>query len=98
MDLDDDELKATKILNGIIETSDFEFIQEFRKMKSIGDFCKITGINHSNLVKGTSSKENEKLIATLCKFEIIRLYHMIKESEIETKMKEVVENGKTNSL
>lgn len=78
--------------------NDLEFIQEFRKMKKIGDFCKIVGVNHSNLIKGKTTKENESIISTLCKFEIIRLYHLIKENDINNKIKEVVENGKTNTL
>lgn len=58
-----------------------EFINEYRKMKSVGDFCKQEKINHSNLIKGKSTKENEDKIATLCKLEIIRLYgEVIKEN------------------
>lgn len=71
--------------------TDFEFIQEYRKMKKVTDLCKITGVHNSNLIAGKSTRENERKIATLCKFEIIRLYsEIIKDG--------VVEIGKTNSL
>ncbi len=62
-----------------------DFINEYRNMKSVGDLCKITGVNHSNLIKGKTTKENEQKIATLCKFEIIRLYQeVIKDNVIKT--------------
>lgn len=60
-----------------------EFINEYRRMKSIGDFCKIIGVNHSNLIKGKSTKENENKIATLCKIEIIRLYSEVMKDNVE---------------
>lgn len=62
-----------------------EFINEYRNMKSIGDLCKIIGVNQSNLIQGRSTIENEQKIATLCKFEIIRLYQeVIKDNVIKT--------------
>lgn len=62
-----------------------EFINEYRKMKSVGDFCKQENINHSNLIKGKSTIENENKIASLCKLEIIRLYgEVIKENVKKT--------------
>lgn len=62
-----------------------EFINEYRSMKSIGDLCKIIGVNQSNLIQGRSTIENEQKIATLCKFEIIRLYQeVIKDNVIKT--------------
>lgn len=65
--------------------TNLEFIAEYRNMKSIGDFCKIIGVNQSNLVQGRSTKENENKIATLCKFEIIKLYQeVIKDNVIKT--------------
>jgi hypothetical protein len=65
--------------------TNLEFINEYRNMKSVGDFCKITGVQHSNLIQGRTTKENEQKIATLCKFEIIRLYQeVIKDNVIKT--------------
>lgn len=61
-----------------------EFINEYRKMKSVGDLCKITGVNHSNLIKGKTTRENENKIATLCKFEIIRLYGEVMKDNVKT--------------
>ena len=65
--------------------TNLEFINEYRNMKSVGDFCKITGVQHSNLIQGRTTKENEQKIATLCKFEIIRLYQeVIKDNVVKT--------------
>lgn len=72
--------------------TDLEFIQEFKNMKKVSDFTDITGVNYSNLVQGKSTKENEQKIATLCKFEIIRLYTEIIKDGV------VIKNEKTNTL
>lgn len=62
--------------------TDLEFINEYRKLKTVGDFCKITGIHHSNLINGRSTLSNENKIATLCKLEIIRMYNEIMQNNI----------------
>ena len=64
--------------------TNMEFINEYRNMKSVGDFCKITGVNHSNLINGKTTSENESKIATLCKFEIIRLYGEVMKDNVKT--------------
>lgn len=64
--------------------TNLEFINEYKNMKTAGDFCKIVGVNYSNLIHGKSTKENESKIATLCKFEIIRLYGEVMKDNVKT--------------
>lgn len=56
---------------------DFEFIMEYKNMKSIGKICKEFGIDYPNLSRGKTSKENEKKVADELKKQVIRLYSNI---------------------
>lgn len=56
---------------------DFEFIMEYKNMKSAGKVCKEFGIDYPNLSKGKSSKENEKKVADELRKQIIKLYSNI---------------------
>lgn len=56
--------------------SDFEFIQACKNF-SVSKICDSAGVNYSNLVRGTSTKENEKKIAELLKWEIIKIYSLM---------------------
>ena len=81
--------------------TNLEYITNYRKMRSVGDFCKIMGIDSSNLVRGKSTKENEEKIATLCKLEIIKMYNDIIQNniiDINYIKNEVKEIAETNSL
>lgn len=64
--------------------TNLEFIDLYKNMKTIKDFCDIIGVNYSNLVHGKSTKENEAKIATLCKFEIIRLNSEVMKDNVKT--------------
>lgn len=57
--------------------SDLEFILLYRNMKSAGEVCKDFKIDYSNLSRGKSTKENEKIVADELKKEIIKVYSEI---------------------
>lgn len=56
---------------------DFDFIMEYKNMKSVGKICKEFGIDYPNLSRGKSSKENEKKVADELKKQVIKLYSNI---------------------
>ena len=43
--------------------NDKEIIKKYRTMKKIQNICDENNIDSSNLIKGTTTKENEKLVA-----------------------------------
>lgn len=57
--------------------NDYEFIMEYKKMKSIGKICNELGIDSGNLTRGKTSKENEKKVADELKKQVIKLYSNI---------------------
>lgn len=52
---------------------DYRIIQEFRKMRSIGDICKDLNINYANLIQGKSTKENEHKVVQELKLELYKI-------------------------
>ena len=56
---------------------DFDFIMEYKNMKSVGKICKEFCIDYSNLSSGKTSKENEKKVADELKKQVIKLYSNI---------------------
>lgn len=52
---------------------DYIIIQEFRKIRSIGDICKELGINYANLIQGKSTKENEHKVVQELKLELYKI-------------------------
>lgn len=52
----------------------YDFIMAVKEMKSINKICEENNIDVSNLLKGTTSKDNIKKVASDLKFEIIKLY------------------------
>lgn len=56
--------------------TDIEFITEYRKLKTITDICRRVECDRANLIAG-KDKKNERLVAKICKCEIIRLYNMV---------------------
>lgn len=56
---------------------DFDFIMEYKNMKSVGKICKELGIDYPNLSRGKTSKENEKKVADELKKQVIKLYSNI---------------------
>lgn len=81
--------------------TNLEFIEKYKNMNKVSDFCKIFGFDSSNIVRGRSTKENEEKIATLCKLEIIKMYNEILQDnivEINKLKNEVNEIAETDSL
>lgn len=56
---------------------DYEFIMEYKNMKSVGKICQEFGIDSGNLTRGKTSKENEKKVADELKKQVIKLYSNI---------------------
>lgn len=52
---------------------DIDIIQEFKKMRSIGDICKDLEINYANLIQGKSTTENEHKVVQELKLELYKL-------------------------
>ena len=52
---------------------DYKIIQEFKKMRSIGDICKDLEINYANLIQGKSTAENEHKVVQELKLELYKL-------------------------
>lgn len=52
---------------------DFEIIQAFKNMRSIGEICKDLGINYANLIQGKSTKENEHKVVQELKLELYKI-------------------------
>ena len=61
---------------------DFEFILEFKKLKSVGKVCKELGIDYPNLVNQKTSKENERKVANELRKQVINLYNNIILKEV----------------
>ena len=56
---------------------DFDFIMEYKNMKSVGKICKEFGIDYPNLSRGKKTRENEKKVADELKKQVIKLYSNI---------------------
>lgn len=57
--------------------SNYDFIIEYKKLKSISNICEELGINYSNLINNKTTEENEKKVANLLKKQIIEMYDLI---------------------
>ena len=51
---------------------DLEVIEEYRNMKNLTEICREFGSDRSNLLRG-HDKKNEKKVANVCKYEIMKL-------------------------
>lgn len=59
---------------------DIDYINEFRKMKTLTSICREIGCDRPNLIRGKEPKY-ESLVAKIIKCEIIRMYNMIVTGE-----------------
>lgn len=57
--------------------NDFEFIQEYKKMKSIKKICEKANIDYKNLMKNKTTKDKTSVVADICKVEVIKMYSKI---------------------
>lgn len=73
---------------------DKEIIRLYSGFNTLGDICRVLGVDLSNCKKFSISKENIHLVATLCKVEIIKMNLLLNELE----KKEEKENEEANSL
>lgn len=62
--------------------NNLDFINLYRKQKTVYDLCKENNILYSNLVYGKSTKEKERIIANLCKQEIMKMFNDLILSEV----------------
>lgn len=53
--------------------NDFEFIQEFKKMKSIKKICEELDVNYKMILLNKACEDDIHLVAQNCKAEIIKL-------------------------
>ena len=57
--------------------NDEELIKEYRKLKNVGDICREFNIDHSNIIKATTSKENKHLVAKEIIKEVMKMYGLV---------------------
>lgn len=56
---------------------DFEFIEDYKKMKSIKQICEKAGVNYKMLLQNKTTEEKTKKVAEICKVEIVKMYTKI---------------------
>ena len=54
--------------------NDYDFIMEYKNMKTVSKICKEFGIDYGNLSRGKTTKENEKKVSDELKKQVIKLY------------------------
>lgn len=57
---------------------DYNFILAIKDLKTIPKICKELEIDYTNLIKGRSTAENERKVASILKLEILKAYCYIK--------------------
>ena len=60
---------------------DYNFILAIKDLKTIPKICKELEIDYTNLIKGRSTEENEKRVASILKLEILKAYCYIKGAD-----------------
>lgn len=75
--------------------SNYDFIIEYKKLKSISNICEELGINYSNLINNKTTDENEKKVASLLKKQIIEMYDLILFDKI---FEEIEQNGEKTDI
>ncbi len=57
--------------------TNYDFINAYKKMRSLSNVCKENNIDQSNLIRKKITSENEKIIVHELKKEIMKLFDII---------------------
>lgn len=57
--------------------TNYDFINAYKKMRSLSNVCKENNIDQSNLIRKKITSENEKIIVDELKKEIMKLFDII---------------------
>lgn len=57
--------------------TNYDFINAYKKMRSLSNVCKENNIDQSNLIRKKITSENEKIIVNELKKEIMKLFDII---------------------